>query len=391
MQVKEAKGRKTREKTRQAFGLIELMLAMAISASLVVSYLMFAAMQSYSKRAKYVPEFGQKLVGVQEGIYSLMQTALFPLAGYNGVSSSYLANSSPFIYYDTTAKRAKILLSSDLTGTDRTDLVNAIDGQLRQVGCRVIKDDGSSLTLYCYPVKIEGATYTLLDGTATSNPLTFGKFGPLSFPIEATYKLCVSGPQGSEKCWNYKVGFGSFYDRLKEQSAAKFNQIESVLKSYYLTRLNTEVSLRPYPYGLHSTADTFVPWEWQAIADAGYAYSFCQDGSCSNFSSYEWKGSGITFYDVASRLAQNFNFGDVSYFLDPFGYPIRVILISNGCGGDLSTCPADNGLPPLPSDDYYDIYSIKPPFFTTIVSSSSDCLANPNAPFWCRLSFSYDQ
>lgn len=329
-----------------------------------------------------------------EEIYQAYREIVFPLGGLSGVNSSYLAYAVPFpVAFGRGI--VGVAVYSQTPADVKDALRQRVSGALFKVGCTYLRaEDSGARTIfkyYCDNPKFEELNYHLSDGTEASSlsDLSLSSLSPLAFPVEVEAVYLWKKGDGSYAENRRTVGFEELYAELKEDSAEKINSIARALRTYFLTRLTTEMELRPYPNGLHSVSDHYVPWFWQILADSGRQFDYCVDDSCSNFNLSVWKNSA-SFQFVLERLRDNLFDGEWKLLVDPFGRPYRIILVGNGCSGDLTGCGADNGKPPKPTDDYYSVYGIKPPFFTWIVSDSDECLSDPDAPVWCRFRASYE-
>lgn len=380
---------------RRGFFLIEVAFALAIIGIIVVGMLRDISLQKANLSYSRALNNARMIAMATAGVYRTVVEDSAPVCAPSGWANPQCDATIPFPVLEN--GYLKVYVDSDLSVKNR--LENQIKTIITSAGCVYSGKDTANgadvLKFMCLTPKITALSYTLSDGSTTSTFST-GGVDPMHFPVSVTLSFTVDLSNGEtvKKTETYDISY--LRQDLIRKSAERIQTVASALETYYTTRLSTEVDMQPYPDGLHSTEDFYVPWQWQVLATDGQIYKTCQDQYCSGID--DWNTGNPDFddviTDVTKRLLQS---GAYPLSLDGFMYEWRVILVGNGCSGDLSSCTADNNKPPTPNKTvtgagwYWDVYSVKPPFFTWIVSSAPSCLKNDSSPDWCRTRIVYSQ
>jgi len=382
--------------SRKGFTLIEVAFALLIMAVILVYFVRFINVERANVRFTQGNYNAKLLAEAIPKVYKAVVNYSAPYCAPDGWSSPYCDSTIPFPILENGI--LKVYVDSDLP--DKASLEGEIKTILTTAGCTyqgtTAVGGEDSVNFLCLTPKLTSLSYTLSDGSTTT---TFQKGGvdPMHFPVKVSIGYTID--MGNGETYSRTVSFDVSYLRnsLIRESAERMALLTDALKSYYTTRLSTEVDLQPYPNGLHSTEDFYVPWEWQVLATDGKIYKTCNDDKCSGID--DWETGSPDFDTVIDRIIKNLLYGTSDYplSLDGFMYSWRIILVGNGCSGDLTNCKADNNKPPSPNKNvtgaswYWNVYSVKPPFFSWIVSSAPSCLQNDDSPDWCRNRVVYTQ
>jgi len=385
-----------RTAVRRGLTLLELVVSVALITLILASFYQFYYHQRLMAKVALQTKNLSLLPRALEEGYLTVVDSVGELCAPDGWNSAYCDGTIPFPLLESQGF-LHYYLDADLPSTTISAITDRLKGVMGTAGCIYLRSESAGgsvrLVFACSRPFLTALTYQLSDGTSSSG-LSFGGISPTSFPVGITVSYDLEF-QGESVSQTRDFSLRELYEKLKGVSAARMNWLKSLIKTYALTRLETEVNRNPYPNGLHSTEDFYVPWAWQVLATDGLIYKECGDENCSGID--DWLASSPTFQQVLEAVLERLGGGDLyPYCYDGFMYPWRIVLIGNGCSGDLSSCRADNNLPPSPNKlvapgDYWDKYSLKPPYFAWIYSADPKVMADANAPEWERSVVVYDR
>jgi len=334
-------------------------------------------------------------------------------------------NTSPFPIYNI---QTNVL-------TYRIDTANfstAVNSIISNIGnyCPFVAETGTTVTFNCTGLNITGIQYqTLMSGAANaatpgSNAAanTVDIFAPphtnstnadflnfLDFPtaVFIQYNEIISNvgstishydminAQTNIANFAYRLDFTDLgFDRQKKSRDSLVN-LSAALKSYTSNEMVAEFE-NVAPNGLSSSDTAFVPWIWQSLATtpAGTLVLCNNSTTCAAIvSGTQWASAGqaTTFADVWLLVTTNLLSSNLSYVVDAFGNPLRLIIIANGCTGDVSTCvpagPSGSNPPPNPQGTYTTamttaVYTPRAPYASLVVSPL--CTGTLAYPDFCR-------
>jgi hypothetical protein len=376
--------------------LLELVIAVGLLTTLLAVFIAFTSQQQLQAKVKIQKRNLYNLKRALVETYLTVVEESGKVCSPDGWLSPYCDRTIPFPILENKGFLS-LYLDGDLPAGALSSISTKVKGILASAGCVYLRTDDVSgskkLVFACSQPLLTSLTYRLTDGSSSSG-LSFGGLSPLAFPVsvEVGYDLEFQGETQSRK---EEFSIRELYDTLKDTSARRMDWLRNLIRTYALTRLETEVHRNPYPDGLSSTEDFYVPWAWQVLATDGKIYKECGDSNCSGID--DWLTSSPSFEDVLKAVVERLgSSGLYPNGYDGFMWPWRIVLIGNGCSGNLSSCRADNNKPPSPNKlvapgDYWDKYSLKPPYHALIYSADPKVMADAGAPEWERSTVVYDR
>lgn len=389
-------------KEQRGFTLTEILIGMMVffllSYGLYRSYLFFQMRSDSIEVRNALERFAS---GIMKN-YSLIMEVFEPVctnvdAGATddgwGWKHTDCSSTSPLPYWDADGRR--LVYSLDLSSLDASQaqsLKDQVSSNLYPLCFYDEESEENTLQFVCdglvwirdvyYRTPYSGDVGTF---HTPGTELDFLNF-PTALVVEYSRKIRTSGETVDEV---YEVNLGDLYLYSVNRSREKMKRLVDTLRQYAQTRIVAEFQ-NPYPDGLRSGDDFFIPWHWQGFGSS--IYETCTDDSCSNLQDpNKWVRSFLGFADVWVRILNNLFGGDTSLIVDGFGNPMRLIPIANGCDVDLTLCSFNNGVPPFPGPDYD--YVVKPPFVSYVVSVVCLSPTNPytgeRVPDWCRMPVVY--
>ncbi len=186
-----------------------------------------------------------------------------------------------------------------------------------------------------------------------------------------------------------------YFDRAKK-TRDNLQNLSYALTSYASATMVAEVE-NVTPNGLSAQDTAFVPWIWQSMAttQAGTLVLCADSTTCAVIApGTQWASAGQTSSFAMAWLLVSANLlsSNLAYVSDAFGNPLRLILISNGCTGDVSGCgvtgPSGTNPPPNPQGSYLAAmitagYAPRAPWSSLIVSPLCTGAPDPAHDF-CR-------
>ncbi len=339
-------------------------------------------------------------------------------------------NTSPFPVYNITTN----ILTYRI---DTANFGNTVNSILNNTGnyCPFVAETATTVTFNCSGLNITGIQYqTLMSGAANaatpgSNAAanTVDIFAPphtnstnadflnfLDFPsaVFIQYKEVFSNvgstishydminAQTNVVNFAYKLDFTDLaFDRQKKTRDGLVN-LTTALSTYASGTMVQEYE-NVAPNGLGNADTAFVPWVWQGLAttQAGSTVLCADSTTCSAIvSGTQWATAAqtSTFAKAWLLVTTNLLSSNTSYIADAFGNPLRIIVMANGCTGDVSACtpagPAGSNPPPKAQGTYLTSmttasYTPRPPYASLIVSPL--CTGTSSYPDFCRWSVVY--
>ncbi|MBF0559008.1 MAG: prepilin-type N-terminal cleavage/methylation domain-containing protein [Nitrospirae bacterium] len=332
-------------------------------------------------------------------------------------------NTSPFPVFDINGK----VLTYNIDTANFSSAVNSIISNVAQY-CRHTGQTATTVTFDCSALGISAVQYktssnptvntvqnTVNIFTTPHNNSTNADFlNFLDFPsaVYIQYNTYISN-SGQTVAHNdminatsdagddaYKLDMTDLYlDRVKKTRDNVIN-LDAALRGYAIGVMTSEFENVP-PNGLSSQDTFFVPWIWQVLASSqANSLTLCNNAtSCSSIiTGTQWANAAQTnsFAQTWIWLTTNLLSSNTSYVADAFGNPLRIVVIANGCTGDVSTCtaagPSGSNPPPGPQGSYLSTmvsasYGPRPPYSSLIVGPL--CLSNAIYPDFCRWTVVY--
>lgn len=307
-------------------------------------------------------------------------------------------NTSPLpVYIGNHQIRYNVDLGSITNSSEKQSLINSISGAFGGV-CTLDSTTATTITLTCDSI-INNIQYNTASGLVTQYHTPGSTFNYLDTPIVvATFTREYTSGLTDTKTYN--ISLADVFDKRKTYSIAKLYETSSAMKTFYNQKLALETS-NTYPSGLNTIDDAIVPYQWELLGDSNsVSTALCirdtGSGVCVNLNTNDiWRNSLGASPDalIWRRVIQNALQGQTKYSVDGFNNPLRMLLIANQCGSaNLDACSQTP--PPVPSDNYAILTTLRAPYSTLIYSRVANGSVNgadtsTSAPTSCRFYFTY--
>ena len=388
------------------YGMLDIVMAIAIAAVFISGFLVFYSSYKYSQ------ENSQKRIQAEQLGYAIKRMAENIINLYSGKCVTGITNTafgwgwrhpwcSQTIIFPQLSNQ--ILIYTYDTGVLSANEVAYLQSEARSLFsfCRVDTSVSGRITITCpqfvglyYCVATSGDCNVLTNLKSqvhtAGQSYDFVKDRIVSLVVEYDEydrkgNVGIQHRVGKVNEWEKPVfvDFGDFYARRNELNLKKMIEIYNVIKKYEVTRRLVENQNTPPTSGLSEVDDYYVPWVYQVTASSvTNAFANCTS-NCINLQNNSYWGRTVASNDMyvfISRIVQNLLNGDVQYLVDAYGNPLGVELLVDRtrCGAsprlyspqDLtnpSNCIRVSN-PPYPQPNYR---------LTTDGSGSIDCDRHP--------------
>lgn len=387
---------------RKGFTLIELVLVLAILASLFMTYSKWSIAESDNALVKqeelnaYRIEAGLKnsftsILDGFEGVCGNITSDATASMGW-GWGNAACSGTSPLpkisgknILYSINFNS----LSAAATTSLKNKIVAAYDG-----ACTVSTSNSTSLTLFCGGA-FSNLQYETSAGTVTQyhTPGSSLNYLDMPTPVITVNRRLSAG--GTPRTITYRLTLADVFEQREAYSISKLENIGKMMKSIYNAHL-TQETMNLSPAGLNVNDDEFIPWHWMSFGDnkALTASTVCAKnavtGVCDNLNTINIWRSTTGDAVLWRRFVSGYLAGDFKYTVDGFGNPLRVIPILSQCANDLSLCS-----PTAPTSPRTPYTLLAQPAYTTLIYSNvsnggTTCSdLSTQAPASCRYSIVY--